>query len=130
MDGHTSDKCWSPGGSAEGQGPSSKWKKKGKGGKKGKAAAVQDDAKPAQQQNHAAEDHAYMSTASPSFALCTTTGQTTHLLDTGASQHYDSNLANFVDIVPYEIQTASGTEFATKKGTTTCRRARRPSSPS
>lgn len=61
-----------------------------------------------------------MSPASPSFALRATAGQTTRLLDTGASQHYDGNLANFVNVAPcapYEIQTASGTEFATKKGT-------------
>jgi hypothetical protein len=70
MDGHTIDTCWSPGGGAEGQGPSSKGKKKGKGGKKGKAAAAQEnDTKLAQQQGHAAEDHAYMSAASLSFAL-------------------------------------------------------------
>ncbi|KAF7368162.1 Transcription factor [Mycena venus] len=117
---HTVDKCYRPGGGAEGQGPP-KWRKKGGGGKKGKAAAAQENEAKPQQQPHAAEDHAYMAAASPSFALRTTSGQTTRLLDTGASQHYDGDLANFVDVTPcapYEIQTASGLEYATKRGTT------------
>jgi hypothetical protein len=74
MDGHSIDRCWSPGGGAERQGPSSEGKKKGKGGKKGKAAVQENNVKPAQQQGHATEDHAYMSAASLSFALHTTAG--------------------------------------------------------
>lgn len=73
-----------------------------------------------QQQPHAAKDHAYMAAASLSFALRTTSGQTTRLLNTGASQHYDGDLENFTDITPcapYKIQTALGVEFATKRGT-------------
>jgi hypothetical protein len=46
--------------------------------------------------------------------------QTPQLLNTGRSQHYDSDLANFVNIAPckpYDIQTTSRLQYATQIGT-------------
>ncbi|KAF7353842.1 Transcription factor [Mycena venus] len=121
LDGHVKETCWRPGGGAEGQGP--KGAKGGGGGKKekGEAAAAQGSA--TGKTEHAAEDHAYLTAAIPAYALRAAAAEheTLRLLDTGASQHYDGNLANFVDIAPcepYGIQTASGLQYATQIGTT------------
>jgi hypothetical protein len=119
LDGHTKEACWCPGGGAEGQGP--KWPKGGgSSGKKekGEAAAAQGSA--TGRTEHAAEDHAYLTAAIPAYALQAAGHRALRLLDTGASQHYDGDLANFVDVAPckpYGIQTVSGLQYATQIGT-------------
>ncbi|KAF7377884.1 Transcription factor [Mycena sanguinolenta] len=109
--GHIKAECRKPGGDKEGVPLPPK---KGKG--KGKAAAAAAEEKPPD----ASESHAYVAAAVPDRALRASGTQSLRLLDTGASQHYDGNLANFVDIrpcEPYQIQTASGIEYATQIGT-------------
>jgi hypothetical protein len=118
LDGHVKETCWHPGGGAEGQGP--KGTKGGGGGKKdkGEAAAAQGSA--TGKTEHVAEDHTYLTVAIPAYTFCTAGHQTLRLLDTGASQHYDGDLTNFVNIAPYEpygIQTTSGLQYATQIGT-------------
>jgi hypothetical protein len=59
---HTADKCYRPGGGAEGQGP--KWRKGGdSGGKKGKGEAAAAQGSATGKTEHAAEDHAYLTVA-------------------------------------------------------------------
>ncbi|EJD32741.1 hypothetical protein AURDEDRAFT_77498, partial [Auricularia subglabra TFB-10046 SS5] len=61
-------------------------------------------------ESHASEEHAYLTVATE-HALRAAGRQTLRLLDTGASQHYDGDLANFTEIAdcePFEITTASG----------------------
>jgi hypothetical protein len=84
--------------------------KKGKG--KAKSATAAED-KPSE----AGDSHAYVAAAVSESTLRALGSQSLRLLDTGALQHYDRNLANFVDIrpcEPYQIQTASGIEFTTR----------------
>ncbi|KAF7350699.1 Transcription factor [Mycena sanguinolenta] len=106
--GHIKAECRKPGGDKEGVPLPPK---KGK----GKAAAAAEEKSP-----DASESHAYVAAAVPDCAFRASGTQSLRLLDTGASQHYDGNLANFIDIrpcEPYQIQTASGIEYATQIGT-------------
>ncbi|KAF7324328.1 Transcription factor [Mycena sanguinolenta] len=108
--GHPKEECRKPGGDKEGVPFPRRDEDKGK----GKAAAAE------QQLYDASESHAYIATAVPESALRASGTQSLRLLDTGASQHYDGNLANFISIrlcKPYQIQTASGVEYATQIGT-------------
>ncbi|KAF7334246.1 Transcription factor [Mycena sanguinolenta] len=101
--GHPKEECRKPGGDKEGVPFPRRDEDKGK----GKAAAAE------QQLYDASESHAYIATAVPESALRASGTQSLRLLDTGASQHYDGNLANFISIrlcKPYQIQTASGVE--------------------
>ncbi|KAF7333659.1 Transcription factor [Mycena sanguinolenta] len=108
--GHPKEECRKPGGDKEGV----PFPRRDEDTGKGKAAAAE------QQLYDASESHAYIATAVPESALRASGTQSLRLLDTGASQHYDGNLANFISIrpcKPYRIQTASGVEYATQIGT-------------
>nr|GAT42892.1 polyprotein [Mycena chlorophos] len=109
---HPNAECRKPGGAMEGIPLPDKPNGKGKG--KAKAAAADNESVAA------SEHHAYVAAAIPDVALRASSAQSLRLLDTGASHHYDGNLANFIAIKPcdpYRIQTASGVEYATQIGT-------------
>ena len=121
---HSKSNCWAKGGGAEGKGPGGN--KFGKGptsDKSSKGTGTAKTAKPAGKKQDSSDDDegfSFMHGKSSHALQATGKGQDVRLLDSGASKHYEGKLENFSTIAPcraYTIQTASGTEIATQKGT-------------
>ncbi|KAJ7631474.1 hypothetical protein B0H17DRAFT_1150313 [Mycena rosella] len=118
LNNHTVEKCFRPGSGAEGQGP--KWRKKNRGGKKGKAAASQESEAKPQQQQHAAEvtptwrrrPRASRFVPTPARSPASSTLARPNTMTATSRTSSKSRCARRT-----KSKTVSGTEYATKRGT-------------
>ena len=83
--GHTKQKCWSPGGGAEGKGPRQRKKKK-----KGESLKDKDEKKAKEKANQAVEDSSEDDSEPEAFMAITLTSKHSHfrwVLDGGSTTH-------------------------------------------